>query len=147
VRLLQNFPSQGIRQADVDEFNNQTWSEIEFIRDFIILHYKVTERRDTPYWKQAAEMAVPAPLQHRIDMFQQTGRAFRVTNELFGENSWIQVMLGQGIMPDQHHPSADLMDDEELSAFLESIRTRVERTVAQLPAHQEYVERYCGAKL
>jgi tryptophan halogenase len=145
VRLLQNFPSQGIRQADVEEFNAQTWSEIEFIRDFIILHYKVTERRDTPYWKEAAEMAVPAPLQHRIDMFQQTGRSFRVMNELFAENSWIQVMLGQGIMPDQHHPSADLMDDEELSGFLEGIRKQVERTVAQLPQHQAYVERYCGA--
>jgi tryptophan halogenase len=146
VRLLQNFPSQGIRQADVDEFNAQSWSEIEFIRDFIILHYKVTERRDTPYWKEAAEMAVPAPLQHRIDMFQQTGRSFRVLNELFAENSWIQVMLGQGIMPDQHHPSADLMGDEELSGFLEGIRKQVERTVAQLPQHQAYVERYCGAK-
>jgi tryptophan halogenase len=146
VRLLQNFPSQGIRKTDVDEFNAQTWSEIEFIRDFIILHYKVTERRDTPYWKQAAEMEVPPQLQHRIDMFEQTGRSFRVVNELFAENSWIQVMLGQGIMPEQHHPSADLMGDEELSGFLEGIRTRVERTVAQLPSHQEYVERYCGAK-
>jgi tryptophan halogenase len=146
VRLLQNFPSQGIRQSEVDEFNAQTWSEIEFIRDFIILHYKVTERRDTPYWKQAAEMAVPAPLQHRIDMFRETGRSFRVLNELFAENSWIQVMLGQGIMPDQHHPSADLMGDEELSGFLGGIRKHVERTVAQLPQHQKYVERYCGAK-
>jgi tryptophan halogenase len=146
VRLLQNFPSQGIREADVQEFNAQTWSEIEFIRDFIILHYKVTERRDTPYWKDAAEMAVPPQLQHRIDMFQQTGRSFRVTNELFAENSWIQVMLGQGIMPDQHHPSADLMGDAELSGFLEGIRKHVERTVAQLPQHQAYVERYCGAK-
>jgi tryptophan halogenase len=147
VRLLQNFPSQGIRKSDVDEFNAQSWSEIQFIRDFIILHYKVTERRDTPYWKEAAEMSVPAPLQHRIDMFQQTGRSFRVLNELFAENSWVQVMLGQGIMPDQHHPSADLMGDEELSGFLEGIRKHVERTVAQLPAHQAYVERYCGAKL
>lgn len=147
VRLLQNFPSQGIRKSDVDEFNAQSWSEIQFIRDFIILHYKVTERRDTPYWKEAAEMAVPAPLQHRIDMFQETGRSFRVLNELFAENSWVQVMLGQGIMPDQHHPSADLMGDEELSGFLEGIRKHVERTVAQLPAHQAYVERYCGAKL
>jgi tryptophan halogenase len=147
VRLLQNFPSQGIRKSDVDEFNAQSWSEIQFIRDFIILHYKVTERRDTPYWKEAAEMAVPAPLQHRIDMFQQTGRSFRVLNELFAENSWVQVMLGQGIVPDQHHPSADLMGDEELSGFLEGIRKHVERTVAQLPAHQAYVERYCGAKL
>jgi tryptophan halogenase len=147
VRLLQNFPSQGIRKSDVDEFNAQSWSEIQFIRDFIILHYKVTERRDTPYWKEAAEMAVPAPLQHRIDMFQETGRSFRVLNELFAENSWVQVMLGQGIVPDQHHPSADLMGDEELSGFLEGIRKHVERTVAQLPAHQAYVERYCGAKL
>jgi tryptophan halogenase len=147
VRLLQNFPSQGIRKSEVDEFNAQSWSEIQFIRDFIILHYKVTERRDTPYWKEAAEMAVPAPLQHRIDMFQQTGRSFRVLNELFAENSWVQVMLGQGIVPDQHHPSADLMGDEELSGFLEGIRKHVERTVAQLPAHQAYVERYCGAKL
>jgi tryptophan halogenase len=146
VRLLQNFPSQGIRQSDVDEFNAQSWSEIEFIRDFIILHYKVTDRRDTPYWKEAAEMAVPAPLQHRIDLFRETGRSFRVLNELFAENSWIQVMLGQGIMPDQHHPSADLMGDEELSGFLEGIRKHVERTVAQLPQHQAYVERYCGAK-
>jgi tryptophan halogenase len=145
VRLLQNFPSQGIRQSEVDEFNAQSWSEIQFIRDFIILHYKVTERRDTPYWKEAADMAVPAPLQHRIDMFQETGRSFRVLNELFAENSWVQVMLGQGIMPDQHHPSADLMGDEELSGFLEGIRKHVERTVAQLPAHQAYVERYCGA--
>jgi tryptophan halogenase len=146
VRLLQNFPSQGIRQADVAEFNAQSWSEIEFIRDFIILHYKVTERRDSPYWKEAAEMVVPAPLQHRIDMFQQTGRSFRVLNELFAENSWIQVMLGQGMMPDQHHPSADLMGDEELNGFLEGIRKQVERTVAQLPQHQAYVEGYCGAK-
>jgi tryptophan halogenase len=145
VRLLQNFPSQGIRKSDVDEFNAQAWSEIEFIRDFIILHYKVTERRDTPYWKDAAGMAVPAPLQHRIDLFRETGRSFRMLNELFAENSWIQVMLGQGIMPAQHHPSADLMGDEELRGFLEGIRKQVDRTVAQLPQHQAYVERYCGA--
>ena len=54
-------------------------------------------------------------------------------------------MLGQGIEPQQHHPAADLMGDEELSRFLDGIRTSVERTVAQLPAHQAYVEQYCKA--
>ena len=47
-------------------------------------------------------------------------------------------MLGQGIMPRQHHPVADLMGDEELSRFLEGIRSSVERTVLQLPKHQAY---------
>jgi tryptophan halogenase len=69
---------------------------------------------------------------------------FRVPNELFAENSWIQVMLGQGVMPEQHHPVADLMGDDELSHFLGEIQQQVERTLVQLPRHQDYVERYSG---
>jgi tryptophan 7-halogenase len=144
VRLMQMFPANGIAQTDVEEYNRQAASEIEHIRDFIILHYKVNNRAD-PYWRDAREMAVPVSLQHRIDLFRETGRVFRVPNELFAENSWIQVMLGQGIMPAQHHQTADLMGDAELSGFLGAIKGQIDRTVAQLPAHQSYVQRYCAA--
>ena len=147
IRLMQAFPSDGIQQVDIDEYNFQCNREIEHIRDFIILHYHVNNRTDSQFWIDARQMSIPKSLRHRIELFRETGRVFRIPNELFAENSWIQVMLGQGIMPDQHHPSADLMGDEELSGFLEGIRRHVERTVAQLPAHQAYVERYCGAKL
>jgi tryptophan halogenase len=71
---------------------------------------------------------------------------FRQQNELFAENSWIQVMLGQGILPQRHHPSADLMGDQELRGFLDGIRERVRRTVATMPAHGEYVRRWAPAK-
>ena len=145
VRLMQMFPGAGIAQTDIDEYNRQAAHEVEHIRDFIILHYKVTNRGDTPYWREARDMTVPASLQHRIDLFRETGRVFRVPNELFAENSWIQVMLGQGIMPLQHHQSADLMGDAELAHFLGSIKATVDKTVSQLPSHQRYVERYCVA--
>ncbi len=145
VRLMQCFPSHGIVQSDIDEYNAQAAGEIAHIRDFIILHYKVTNRRDTPFWRDCASMAVPPSLQHRIDLFRETGRVFRVPNELFAENSWIQVMLGQGILPARHHQTADLMDDAELRAFLEGIRGPIERTVAQLPGHEAYVRQYCAA--
>jgi len=145
IRLLQCFPNAGVRQADVDEYNRQTRDEMEHIRDFIILHYKVTDRRDSAFWNQVRTMEVPASLQHRIALFRESGRVFRAPNELFAENSWIQVMLGQGLTPSQHHPIADLMGDAELNGFLEEIRGQVERTVAQLPAHAEYVAHYCKA--
>jgi tryptophan halogenase len=145
IRLMQMFPANGIRQTDIDEYNSQTRTEIEHIRDFIILHYNVTNRRDTPFWRHCAEMEIPASLRHRINLFRETGRVFRIPNELFAENSWIQVMLGQGIMPEQHHQSADLMGDAELSAFLGSISDSVKRTVAQLPQHEAYVRQYCAA--
>jgi tryptophan halogenase len=143
IRLLQCFPNEGVRQVDIDEYNRQTRDEMEHIRDFIILHYKVTERADSPFWNHCRTMEVPNSLQHRIDLFRESARVFRAPNELFAENSWIQVMLGQGIQPEQHHAIANLMDDAELNGFLEEIRGRVDRTVAQLPPHADYVSRYC----
>lgn len=145
IRLMQSFPSNGIYQSEIDEFNKQANTEIEHIRDFIILHYNVTNRRDSAYWRDAAAMDIPASLRHRIELFRDTARVFRIPNELFAENSWIQVMLGQGVVPSSHHQTADLMGDAELTGFLESIREGVNRTVAQLPSHQAYVERYCPA--
>ncbi len=144
IRLLQMFPTNGIRQSDVDEYNFQTSTEIRHIRDFIILHYHVTNRRDSAFWRDAASMDIPQSLKHRIDLFKETARVFRIPNELFAENSWIQVMLGQGIMPQQHHQTADLMGDQELAGFLNGIRDGISRTVAQLPPHQAYVQTYCG---
>jgi tryptophan halogenase len=146
IRLMQLFPIDGINQNDVDEFNNQTAHEVEHIRDFIILHYTVTNRTDTPYWRAARNMDLPASLRHRIELFRETGRVFRNSNELFAENSWIQVMLGQGILPRHHHQTADLMGDAELAQFLETIRGQVKKVVAQLPSHQQYVDQYCGVK-
>jgi tryptophan halogenase len=147
VRLLQMFPANGISPSDIEEYNRQTRSEIEHIRDFIVLHYHVTSRQDTPFWKTCREMEIPASLRHRIELFRETGRVFRVPNELFAENSWIQVMLGQGILPKQYHPVADLMGDTELSQFLGGIRSGIDSTVAKLPSHADYIRSYCAAPL
>jgi tryptophan halogenase len=147
IRLLQMFPGAGINPTDIEEFNRQTVAELEHIRDFIVLHYHVTDRQDTPFWNACRSMEIPASLQHRIELFRETGRVFRFQNELFTENSWIQVMLGQGIVPRQYHQVADLMGDAELSRFLDQIKTHVDTTVQQLPKHQAYVEQYCKASV
>jgi len=144
IRLMQMFPAGGVRQADIDEYNRQTAEDLAHIRDFIILHYHVTNRVDTPFWRECREMDVPASLRRRIELFRETARVFRAPNELFAENSWIQVMLGQGIVPAHHHPVADLMGDAELARFLGEIRDDVNRTVARLPTHRDYLQRIGG---
>jgi tryptophan halogenase len=144
IRLMQIFPTGGIQACDVDEYNRQTRDEMEHIRDFIILHYHVTNRDDVDFWRHCRTMDVPASLKQKIELFRQTARVFRLNNELFAENSWIQVMLGQGILPAHHHPIADMMGDDELHNFLEEIRSTVSRTVAKLPPHHAYVARYSG---
>ena len=144
IRLMQTFPSGGIQQADVDEFNAQSKRELEHIRDFIVLHYHVNERTDSALWKHVREMDILPSLRHRIELFRETARVFRPSDELFAENSWVQVMMGQGITPARYHPVADLMGTQELTSFLGDIHTRVSRIVAGLPGHQAYVEQLCA---
>jgi tryptophan halogenase len=144
IRLMQLFPAGGIQQADVDEFNLQSKRELEHIRDFIVLHYHVNERTDSALWKHVREMDILPTLRHRVDLFRETARVFRPSDELFAENSWVQVMMGQGITPRRYHPVADLMGLDELKRFLGDIQVKVQRTVAGLPAHQRYVQQLCA---
>lgn len=145
IRLLQMFPIDGIQQSDVEEFNAQMKEEFLFVRDFIVLHYHVTEREDTPFWKQCKNMEIPKSLQHRIDLFKESGRIFQKNNDIFAENSWSQVMLGQGLLPKQYHPIVNMMTDEELKGFLASIKGSVDNLVDQLPTHQQFIDSYCKA--
>ena len=71
---------------------------------------------------------------------------FRRNEELFAENSWVQVMLGQGITPASYHPIAGKLRDDELDRLLATLREQVARTVAGLPDHATYVARYCGTR-
>jgi len=144
LRLIRMMPAGPVSPRDVAEFNDQQYQDMLQIRDFLILHYKVTERRDSPFWRQCAAMEIPDTLAQKIELFRETGRVFRRNEELFAENSWVQVMMGQGIMPQSWHPIATKLRDEELAKLLEGLRDATRRTVAGLPEHGAYVARYCG---
>jgi tryptophan halogenase len=144
LRLVRMMPLGDIHQADIDEFNQQAAMDMDTIKDFLVLHYVANERTE-PFWERCRNMKISDKLKHRIELFRETGRAFRQSDELFAENSWIQVMLGQGIMPKSYHPLATKMRDDEVEYLLSSIRSQVSKTVTQLPTHDDYVRQYCGA--
>jgi tryptophan halogenase len=104
----------------------------------------VTDRRDSPFWRQCATMEIPDSLAQKIELFRETGRVFRKNEELFAENSWVQVMLGQGIVPRSHHPIAAKLGDDDMARLLSTLRQNVATTVRGLPPHAAYVAQYCG---
>lgn len=146
IRLIRLFPDGEFDQANIDEFNRQTDFEYERIRDFIILHYKATERDDTPFWRYCRDMDVPATLARKIDLFRANGRIFREDEELFSEESWIQVMLGQGIMPQGYDPLVDIRSEAQVSQFLGNVENVIRKCVAVMPTHEDFVAKYCDAK-
>jgi len=144
LRIIRMLPAGEISERDVAEFNDQQMQDMLQIRDFLILHYKATNRSDSEFWRYCANMPIPDTLEQKIELFRETGRVFRKNEELFVENSWVQVMMGQGITPQTHHPIAEKLSDQELAHFLSTIRDSVTRTVKSLPEHAAYVSQYCG---
>ncbi len=140
--LLLMFPRQGITAPIVAEYNAVLKREAANIRDFIIMHYHLTER-DGAFWNHCRNMSIPDSLSHRLALFGESGRVFKPQDDVFAENSWVQVMMGQGILPRQYHPIVDMMSEDELRALLSGYRDSVRQLVAKLPPHAEFVTRYC----
>jgi tryptophan halogenase len=140
IRLVKCFPHKGIATALVDEFNRQSQTEFEQIRDFIILHYHLNQKNDDAgLWLYCREMAIPETLQRKIDLFRASGTVFRQQDELFTEAAWVQVMLGQGIIPADHHPLADSISNADLTDFLANLNTIISTSVSRLPSHEQYL--------
>lgn len=143
-RLLQLFPDKFFQQADIDEYNRQMTVEMEMIRDFIILHYCATERDDSEFWRYCRTMSLPDRLVHKLDLFKSAGRVFRESEELFAPVSWLQVMLGQGIIPERYHPLANQLGYKQLLDYLDNVESLVANSSSRLPDHGEFLAQYCA---
>ena len=128
-----------------DRYNAEATFEMERIRDFLILHYHATERRDTAFWNYCGTMPIPESLEHVISLFRDSGRFYRNSDEMFALTSWVQVMLGQHIVPRAYHPLVDLVAEPELLRLAESVRGVIASCVAAMPAHEQFIERCCKA--
>lgn len=145
TRLLQNFPFKGITEPAIARFNDQSRRETEHIRDFIILHYKLTERDDSPYWRRCRDMEIPPSLAERIALFREAGLAYQDPDELFRIDSWVMVMMGQGITPESYHQVARMMDPAQLKGALSDLKAGIAREVTKLPDHGQFVRSYAPA--
>ncbi len=143
MRLMQQFPSDGISEAVVARYNDQARQELEAVRDFIILHYHLNQR-DEPFWRERREMTIPDSLRARIALFEEAALAYQDAGDLFRVDSWLQVMLGQGVTPRTHHPMARIMPPADLARALGDIKRNIDDGVARLPQHQAFLDRYCA---
>lgn len=145
TRLIKLFPFGGEFEALSARFNAQSNTELERIRDFVILHYKLTERDDTPFWRACREMAIPDSLAERIALFRESGHAYMAADDLFSVTSWAFVMVGQRLMPRQYHHMGALLGEQRVRKALETLKGSIARGVAAMPLHKEFVRSYCPA--
>lgn len=144
LRLVRLFPSAGISESLVELYNEAERAEMEHVRDFIILHYHANQR-DEPMWTECRQMGVPDSLAIRLDAWRERAHAWQGADELFRLDSWAHVMLGQGIVPKQHHVLARALGDEDMRKLLNSIRQPIVAAVEKMPRQQDFIDSHCKA--
>lgn len=146
ARLLALFPDRSFRRAETEAYNRHMTEQYRRIRDFILLHFKATERSDTPFWRRCAETEIPDSLAQKIELFRGSGRVLEDAEDLFTEHSWIAVMLGQGISPAGYDPLVDSLPVENLRKFMLHVRDVTAKTAAAMPEHEAFVNENCRSQ-
>lgn len=146
TKLLSLFPDKRFSQSIVDRFNEQTTYEYDTIRDFLVLHYKLNQRTDSPFWKHCREMPISDFLQNKLDLYQSGGHIFRDNGELFGLPSWLAVMEGQNFHPQGHHPFSNARDSQKLSEHLTKLKAVIAHCAESMPLHEKFIAEHCAGK-
>ena len=145
-RLLDLLPAADTSDATRDDFNARTRFEMERIRDFIILHYHANQRAGEPFWDELRTMQIPEPLKHKIDLFRSSARMTASFDELFDARAWIQVLIGQNIIPEAYHPIADLLPEPRLKEFLDGLERSHVGEVSRWSDHGAFVGKFAPVK-
>ena len=146
-RLIELFPDAAFDPANETEYKRQVGNEYELIRDFLILHYHRTDREESEFWRYCKHMRVPDSLTEKIRLFESNGVLYKDPEDLFRESSWVQVMVGQGLMPKSYHAMANRVSSEQLGGFLSDVKSLIHRATNDLPRHQAFISAHCKADL
>lgn len=143
-RLLALFPDRDFDPLVSEEYNRIGNTEFERIRDFLVLHYKLTARDDAPLWRYCSTMSIPDSLAYKMEHFKRFGRIVVDGYDLFGPPSWLAVHLGQQNMPQRHDP---LLNHRSMdgNSVLKQLRQAMAQASDAMPSHMDYIRRYCSA--
>jgi tryptophan halogenase len=137
-RLVAMMPDRDCAAVELWDYNRQCAAETDRVRDFLALHYAAS-RRDDPFWRRARDAAPPPSLAHTLALFVERGRLPFYEEETFTRDSWLAVLLGQGLIPGRTDPLIDAVPPAQSENAMTAMRDALARLVPTLPTHADFL--------
>ncbi len=145
-KLLSFFPDKSFNPVDIAEVNRLHNQELENIRDFLILHYKLTRRDDTKFWQHCQNLKIPESLEHKLDLFNSRGHITMYDNESFEKSSWLTIYNAFKQTPLRYDERADEVDINLIKNNLKKMRQSINKAATDAVSHQQFIDLHCKAK-
>lgn len=86
-------------------------------------------------------MPIPESLQHQIDLFRATRRVALLDPDGFTEPSYVAMLIGLRVMPQQYDLLVDHLDLRQLHVHLAGLRDAIRQAVRGMPLQDDYLAR------
>lgn len=142
-KLLAFFPHEGYSVHAIAEANRLSKLEMERIRDFLVLHYIGSQRKDSKFWQDCKNISLPDSLAHKIEVFLHNGHLINHEQESFNDASWITMYNGFGIQASSYDHRLDHLKDDEIAQALENMRNSLNAACEQVGSHDDFLKKHC----
>jgi tryptophan 6-halogenase len=142
--LVNHFPTPGrVDEGQLLSYNRTINDCIDGIREFLLIHYRASDRSDTPYWRDTKLLKATNSLEERFRIWRSRLPGIRNIYQPFHgfeAYSYAVILLGLKYQPDAHLPTLDLRHEAGARAMFDSIRKKAERLSRTLPSHYAYLQ-------
>ena len=135
-RLLGLLPGRDGDPQAAAEYNRLMAEEMDRALDMAVMRYALSGRGD-PLWTMARQAAPSAPLTYKLAQFESRGRVVLYDEETFMEGSWIEALIGHGVLPRRHDPLAERLPAARATEALARLRALIRQTAQALPSHAD----------
>ena len=145
-RLVAMLPDRDCAPVELWDFNRQCAAETDRLRDFLVLHY-IASRRTEPFWRDLRATPPPASLAHSLSLFAERGRLPFYEDETFTRDSWLAVLIGQGVLPRRNDPLIDTTPPEQSDRAMAAMREGLAAIVPTLPTYATFLRTLKGQSI
>ncbi len=136
------FPDRTFDPRLARRYNSLIETAYSEIRDFIVLHYCVSNRTDTAFWEAArGDIEIPDSLRENLELWRQVlpGADDIEHNHLFNYLSYIQVLFGKRYFEGVSFPVEDILSPADWNGFSQAMDDLKFRLLEKLPDHYDLV--------
>ncbi len=130
----------GATPEAAEAFSDQQVRQYRRIRDFIILHYCLTERRDSELWRYMAALELPESLAYKIHAWRETGALVGYDDEGFDRTSWLAVFAGMRHWPKRVSPWMQEVPEAMALQYLRQRRAALASITDGMPDHDTFLQ-------
>ena len=137
-RLVAMMPDRDCAAVETWDYNRQCAAESDRVRDFLALHYAASDRAES-FWRRMRDTPPPDSLAHTLRLFCERGRLPFYEDETFTRDSWLAVLLGQGLIPRRTDPLIESVPAAQIERTMAALRDGIARIVPTLPTQTEFL--------